>query len=152
MSKWININELPVVQNILYQASKKIRAVTGAEITVIIKDNINSSLNARQIIKSKTQDFVCQEFGVNWLQILSKSREQERVEARHVYMFLMSNHLKQSLVETGKDCNRDHTTVIAAVEKIKGYYEVGDQIVTRIENLKTKINNEIETLQKEVAA
>jgi chromosomal replication initiation ATPase DnaA len=57
--------------------------------------------------------------------------------------------LGQTVTETGDDVNKDHTSVLHAIDKINGYYIVGDQqyLVKKIEHLKKLIQDEIKIIE-----
>jgi chromosomal replication initiator protein len=56
--------------------------------------------------------------GVTRLQMLSKRREKEYVQARWIAMYVAREMTTMSLPEIGRKMQRDHTTVLYAIEKI----------------------------------
>lgn len=131
---WVNIEEMPIVKDVLQEAAIKIKASTGVSVRLKIAAFINISDEIKVIL----QELVCRAFNVSWEQIKSKTRKGYNVtDARHVYMYLSYSHLKRSLTETGMDCGmRDHTTVLSAVKKIKGFIDIGDPIAQIIDRIK----------------
>jgi chromosomal replication initiation ATPase DnaA len=55
---------------------------------------------------------------VTRLQMLSKRRVKEYVEARHLAMYMAREMTTMSLPEIGREMQRDHTTVWYAAEKL----------------------------------
>lgn len=56
--------------------------------------------------------------GVTRLQMLSKRRVKEYVQARHLAMYMAREMTTMSLPEIGREMQRDHTTVWYAAEKL----------------------------------
>lgn len=56
--------------------------------------------------------------GVTRLQMLSKRRVKEYVQARHLAMYMAREMTTMSLPEIGREMQRDHTTVWYASEKL----------------------------------
>lgn len=153
MALFIKIQDMPVVTKVLRQAEEKIRELTGKNVTVFINTSVDAPLNKRFLLKEKVKELVANDFEVPWEDIAGKCRKFYLVEARHVYMYLMNQIVGISTVETGNDLFRDHTTVIHAVTKIRGYYKMSDQqhLINRIEFLKLQIEAEIQTIKKDAA-
>ncbi len=61
---------------------------------------------------------VCREAGVSRPELLSARRAQHVVHARQVAMWLAKRHTSLSLTRIGQLLQRDHTTVLHAVQKI----------------------------------
>ena len=57
--------------------------------------------------------------GVSVNEIMSNRRQKELVQARHIAMFLAHETTTLSYVQIGAVMNKDHTSVIYAVNKIK---------------------------------
>ena len=92
---------------------------------------------------------MCKEFDVNWFDIIGSNRKSYIVDARHAFMYIMTDYLKQSSIETGADCYKDHSTVLNAVHKINGFLFTNDPVAGKIINLKKIIQNEIEAIQNQ---
>lgn len=66
-------------------------------------------------------------FGTTVEMILGPDRHLSVAEARHVAMFICKRRLlRLSYPEIGRAFQRDHTTVMSAVEKLEGFLWVGD--------------------------
>jgi chromosomal replication initiator protein len=55
--------------------------------------------------------------------VFGKSRTMELVSIRHLAMYLCSFYTEMSLIQIGKNFNRDHSTVIHAKESVKNQAE-----------------------------
>lgn len=130
---------LPKVAHVLLSAEAKIKSLTGVDVLVKIDHNPNPAISFEKKSKHRVMELVCKEFNTTWFKITGDKRYREVVEARHAYMYIMHCLLKQTLQETANDCLRDHTTVISAKQKILGYYDTGDFLTQRIENIKQKL-------------
>lgn len=66
---------------------------------------------------------VCTIFDLTPDELKSPSRKSNIVEARHIVMYILSNRSRMTCVAIGCMFNRDHTSVIHAREKIKGWID-----------------------------
>lgn len=72
--------------------------------------------------------------------IISKTRSGTIVRARHIAMYLIRQRLMLSYPEIGSICgNRDHTTVMAAVKKIKTLLEYDERTKAEIADIETDL-------------
>jgi chromosomal replication initiator protein len=71
----------------------------------------------------------------------SKSRKKEIVVARQISIYLIRTMLDTSLMEIGKEFNRDHSTVISSINKVEKSQEENININTAIIALRQKILN-----------
>lgn len=82
-------------------------------------------LETTKIDKPLEIDFILNQvrraFGV--INLSTKSRNRELVEARHAAMFLIRKHTSLSLTEAGQLFNRDHATVLHAIKNVKNLIE-----------------------------
>jgi len=86
------------------------------------------------------QRVVCHHFKLKSNDLLSKDRHKSIAFARHVAMYLCRERLKCSLPELGRAFgNRDHTTVMSAVRKVKALREVNPDVRAHIEALERKL-------------
>ena len=134
---WIELDKLPVVQKIMRQAEAKVLNMTGVKVNVSIASADISDNEAR---RNDLRELVCKMYSVSWPEIMSDSRKGELVDARHAYMYLACTILKQSSNTTGEELNRDHSTVLSALEKIKGYYKVNDFYTIKLTLIINKFN------------
>lgn len=84
--------------------------------------------------------------GVTFEQIHMRKRTLELVTARQIYCFQMRDKLPWSLKNIGTSINRDHTTVIYAIEAYHNLYET-DEIFAGIAD---KVENQLDALSCEL--
>jgi chromosomal replication initiation ATPase DnaA len=84
--------------------------------------------------------------GVTFEQIHMHKRTIELVTARQIYCHQMRDKLPWSLKEIGLSINRDHTTVIYALEAYSNLYET-DSIFMETAN---RVENELDELSSEL--
>ena len=71
-----------------------------------------------------------------------QSRTKETSLARQVAMYLIRNMTKLSLKEIGKEfSNRDHTTVLHAIERIEDFCKTKPEIAEVVKDIRTNVNN-----------
>lgn len=140
---------LPQVVQVLVSAENKIRSITGQYVKVKIDRHPDAQELLGDKLKAAVRAMICEVFNVSWQQITGGSRKGNIVNARHCYMYILHHHLKYSSSETGDDCLRDHSTVLAAVQKINGFYDIGDDMTQKLNHIKNRVDNVLKTLQKE---
>ena len=83
-----------------------------------------NSVRSRQITLADVMDLITHEFSISAKDLTSKRRTQVISLPRQIGMFLSREHTDHSLEEVGRFFgNRDHTTVLYAVNKIKERFE-----------------------------
>lgn len=75
-----------------------------------------------------------------------KSRKWELIKARQIAMYFIKKHTKLSLQVIGGLFNKNHSTVISALEKVNNYKETDKKYNIELINLKTILDGKIETL------
>ncbi|MBF2754448.1 MAG: ATP-binding protein [Gammaproteobacteria bacterium AqS3] len=85
---------------------------------------------------------VAETYHFSQAELTGKSRKKAVVRARHIAMYLCKTLTQSSYPDIGDSFNRDHTTVIHAVEKIQGELDEGD----------TALNNELQRLTERCEA
>ena len=81
------------------------------------------------------QETVAAHFGVTVHEILAKRRNPKVILPRHVAMYVTKHVSLQSFPEIGRRFQRDHTTVLHAVQKIERMIESDFDLKQTIENL-----------------
>lgn len=66
-------------------------------------------------------------FGTTEKELLSVTRKREIVMQRHTIMYFLYKTQRFSLVSIGKMFNRDHSTIISAIDKVEGYLMYNDK-------------------------
>ena len=85
--------------------------------------NIGLETALRKMDIKLVMPVVAKAFGVSGDRIKSPSRKTEVVEARFCFCHYVQKHYKITLKEIGMMVNRDHSTIIKAIEKHKLYFK-----------------------------
>lgn len=117
----LEIEKVPAVAAILRKAEEDIRAVMGIKIILAV-DAFEIKLKNKDILQRVVTDY----YNATWEDIISHSRPRELSDAMFAYMYIARKVLKNTTTEIGKDCNRDHSTVIAAIKRVTNYYAIND--------------------------
>jgi len=160
-----NKQPIPVDKKVYeYLADKSVRSVREIEgaVNIIIAFTELSRLNyidlevtqkttsglfknqTNKIIKVATiQSEVCKYFGINKNDLLGSKRTQSIVFPRHIAMYLTQELTDYSYPRIGKDFgDRDHTTVMHAVDKIKKMIKADPQVFQQVEILTEQIKRQ----------
>ncbi len=114
-------------------------SLTSQPITLeMAKNNIADVVRGPEPVKV-TQDkifaSVAKKYGVTPEDIRGTRRTREIAMARHVSIYIMRTVTEMSLPSIGKVFNRDHTTVLASVEKIQGMIREDSSVEAEIADL-----------------
>jgi chromosomal replication initiator protein len=102
----------------------------------IQKSSISKKLNPREVISQ-----VAHYFNLKASQIKGKERHQFIVLPRQIAMYLLRTDSNYSLVEIGRFFgNRDHTTVIHAVDKINKLLAVSEEVRFNVSSLRKNLS------------
>lgn len=86
-------------------------------------------LQTNTIPEQDVLDEVSRHFKVDLPEIFGQNRSRSIAYARHMAMFILKNSSRQSIADIGRKFgNRDHSTVISAIDKICMWLETGDEI------------------------
>jgi chromosomal replication initiator protein len=103
---------------------------------------LSSNTRANEASVEDVQRVVCHHFKLKSGDLLSKDRHRSIAFARHVAMYLCRERLKCSLPELGRAFgNRDHTTVMSAVRKVKALRTNDPEVRAHIEALERKLGS-----------
>ena len=61
---------------------------------------------------------ICREFNVSFTKLMSRSRQEGVVVARHTCMYVLHKKLGLGVSAVGKVLNRDHSTVMYAIDSV----------------------------------
>ena len=79
------------------------------------------------------------------------SRAVDKVMARRISMYLSRKYTNESLQEIGRTHNRDHSTVVAAITKIKDDFEIDwNGYKTNMQRIERVITETLTSLNKEL--
>jgi len=74
--------------------------------------------------------------------LVSSSRKQHLVRARHMAIYLCHQLTSLSLAKIGQNFgNRDHSTVLYSCEKLKKLMNKNEEVCADFNNLKLKLTN-----------
>jgi chromosomal replication initiation ATPase DnaA len=119
------------VQDILDDASNKISEVMGEPVRVHFNNGANS------IVKLKST--ICEYYRVNWSEIQSKSRVHEIVIARQMFCWFGSTHYNYKKTYMAAHLNRDHSTVIHAINTVRDILDTKNDEYTTGVSMITKM-------------
>lgn len=78
---------------------------------------------------------VCSYYAVTNEDIIGKSRCRDIIKARHMAIYIIRNKVKYKLKATGTLFNRDHTTVIHAIQNINNLLCYDEATINDLKNL-----------------
>lgn len=92
-----------------------------------------------RITQDEVLSIISEHCNVSVHKILSRIREREVIDARHMFIAVMRKEFNYPLTEIGKMVDRDHTTIMDSMKKFNSRYdcyddyrEVADGIFTEI--------------------
>lgn len=80
-----------------------------------------------------------QYFEVSLADLKSKSRDQRFTHPRHIAMYLAYEKFSNTFKEIGNFFNRDHSSVVSAVEKIRAHIKTDAQLSKDINNIEERL-------------
>ena len=135
----IDVLELPESKRIIEAAEAKIYSNTGIQVKLC--GHLLHVEHEAEYKKLLLKKIVCKVFFTNWDDVLSKKRDRKISNARFTYMYCLRNYFKETFKSIAIQMNRDHSAVINAVNEVKGWYEVKDEIIEKIESVKKQYND-----------
>lgn len=125
----IEWNKQNNIQNIKYTYN-----VVSQMFSTISKENKN-------ITTDKVIDIIAKYYKLSRADIQGKSRRREIVLARQISMWMIRNVSNLTYKEIGKLFKgRDHSTVMASIEKIDYQLKINETVKNALKNIKEKIN------------
>lgn len=88
------------------------------------------------------QDRVCSEMGVPMRELLSARRSQQTARCRQVAMYLAVELTSASYPQVGRAFDRDHTTVLYGVRKIREALAVDHDLARVVGELTARLTSE----------
>lgn len=108
----------------------------------LLKETINKiTTNQKKTINiAHIQEVVCDYFGIQKEQLLSKTRKREIALPRQLAMYFSKEYTTSTYARIGNEMGgKDHTTVMHAYNTIKDYSKVDKEVKKYIKDLKEKI-------------
>lgn len=125
------------VKNVIEKAETEIEKLTGRPVTLHITKIVCSPENLQRL-----KDLTAEHFGIPWANIIKRDRHSDIIEAKHSAAWLLATLFEYSSTEVaGMVGLKDHTSVLHALEKIEGFYQVRDPLIKDIEIIKAKLLN-----------
>ena len=94
-----------------------------------------------KISKDEVLSIISRHCSVSVGKILTRIREREIIDARHMYIAVMRNIFRYPVTEIGKMVDRDHTTVLDSLKKFTSRYQNYDDY----RDVANSIFNEVKT-------
>jgi chromosomal replication initiator protein len=122
---YASLNDRPIDVDLAREVLKDIPETAAGRVTI-------------DLILSTVADFT----GVSVNEIVGDKRSRQIVESRHLAMYLARELTDSSLPKIGERIgNRDHTTVLHAVEKISKLMKEDREMYNRVQRLTTKVKS-----------
>ena len=142
-----NVRELEGALNRITAYSNLLNSTIGiAEASRIIKDLIREQ-NKKPLTIPHIKRLVSQSMNISIEQLESKSRIKDISMARQICMYLCREVTNISLLKIGENFgNRDHTTVIHAIDKIKQLMVTDSDVKNMVDNLKQLAEKNVDNI------
>ena len=118
--------------------------LTGKKITMdIAKDCLSELLGGAEPINvtvDKIFTAVFKRYGITKEDIIGQKRNKDIANARHIVIYLIREITEMSLPNIGKILNRDHSTVLTSIDKIKKKLTSDSMFNIEITELKNEIS------------
>ncbi len=139
-----NIRELEGAFNKII-AFVRLNNISAEDLTIQVAEEALKDIiypdKQKEVTPTLIMNVVCEHFGVKYEDINSKKRNSEFVVPRQVFMYLCRNLTAISLEGIGKLVgDKDHSTVKHGIDKINKDLKTNEELRTKIEVLKKKIN------------
>lgn len=96
-------------------------------------------MGIHQIKTDKIVDIICDEYDLNRVILMSKSREAKIVEARAMCFYFIKEKTRLTLSEIGGLFGKTHATVLHSIKGTNNYIEVDKKFRENMEKLKAKL-------------
>eukprot|EP00438_Fugacium_kawagutii_P030318 Skav220348 [mRNA] locus=scaffold7702:10885:12307:- [translate_table: standard] len=117
---WLHKNYLSVLQDALARIDEDLMGRSGARRLVLSYRDEDGQDSLRLVTSDEVMTLVTSEFAITARELVGKNRTQAAAMPRQIAMFLLREHTQYSLEDIGRLFgNRDHTTAIYAVNKVR---------------------------------
>lgn len=82
---------------------------------------------------------VCDHFKVSVRDVLGESQFRSMVRPRHMIMFLLREHMNFSTKHIGNVLDRDHSTVVSALKKMRKQASTCPEMIAHLEEIRERI-------------
>ena len=110
-------------------------------------EDATKGINTRSINKRKhinigdIQKKVAEKYAIKVSDLKGKSRKKEIVNPRHIAMYLSRDLTDSSLVTISNAFERDHTTIMHGIDKVKDQMESDEDFKTEVEDLRNSLTD-----------
>ena len=110
-------------------------------------EDATKGINTRSIHKRKhitigdIQKRVAEKYSIKVSDLKGKSRKKEIVNPRHIAMYLSRDLTDSSLVTISNAFERDHTTIMHGIDKVKDQMESDEDFKTEVEDLRNSLTD-----------
>lgn len=101
-----------------------------------VKPDTETEIDCIGIVKK----VVCDYFNVAWGELTIKTRKQEAVWARHIFMAAVRKLTKNTFASIGNLVNRDHTTAVYACKVIEDSKTTHSELFDHYEVIMERVN------------
>ena len=139
-----NVRELEGALNRLIFYTITMKKMTKIDLETVVesvKPMINTKSGIKEINEEKVIQVVANYYNLTDSQIKSKSRISQIALARQIAMYLCRSICGTSYAQIGKLFNRDHSTVMTAVEKVGNMLKTDQQLSTAIQEIRKDMRN-----------
>ena len=139
-----NVRELEGALNRLIFYTITMKKMTKIDLETVVesvKPMINTKSGIKEINEEKLVQVVANYYNLTDSQIKSKSRISQIALARQIAMYLCRSICGTSYAQIGKLFNRDHSTVMTAVEKVGNMLKTDQQLSTAIQEIRKDMRN-----------
>ena len=130
------------IESAIFNIRAKARLFEGAVDLSLIKQVVREVVGALSILTpAMIREFICKQYNVCGDELQSRSRRRVLTFPRQVAMYLCRKHTDDSLVDIGKEFNRDHSTVLHSIK-----------VVTDLKNRNISVGEQVDLLSKKLKA
>lgn len=122
------------IREIIRKAETELSQVCDCKVSVSISLKNRVIKNSEELDKLK--HLIWKTFGITWEEIKGLSRLREIVSARYCFMYIAHTQYSLNKSQIGDMCNRDHTSVIHAINTVNNLYSINDPVIRLIDEIK----------------
>ena len=97
--------------------------------------------NKTGLTQDKIINYISKRYSIPNKELISKSRKRDILEARNIAIYLIRNLIDIPLVEIGKKFERDHSTILNSLKKIKIAMETNKELNFLLKDMQNELTN-----------
>ena len=110
------------VNKIILKSEEEINKITGMSCSLLL--NLEADVSILEVRK-----LIEREMNVTYKEIAGRSRIKQIVVARYIYIWFLRKHYKKTLLSIANELNRDHTSIIHAMNAMQQWVDTKDYLV-----------------------